>query len=107
MTTTTSTSASVWTELPSAIFRRWAHACEEDAGGVRVYRPAGFPFPPLSGRDGFEIAADGRFIAITAGRWTFLGNRRVAVSFAGAVKAVFTFEIAEVDDTVLRIRRAA
>jgi len=107
MTTTTSTSPAGWTVLPSAIFRRWVHSCEEDAGDVRVYRPAGFPFPPLSGRDGFEMTAGGQFIVTTIGRWTFLGDRRVAVAFFGAVKAVFTFEIVDLDDTVLRIRRAA
>jgi hypothetical protein len=113
MTTITRPSDSA--ALPPAIFRHWIHSREEDAGGLLVYRPEGFPFPVSHGRDGFELTPSGRFILeevgpadgiiTTTGRWTFLGQRRVAVTFSGT-KAMFTFEVVDLDDTVLRIRRA-
>jgi hypothetical protein len=113
VTTTTRPSGGT---LPQAIFRHWIHSHEEDAGDLLVYRPEGFPFPISHGRDGFELTPSGRFIIeevgpadgiiTTTGRWTFLGQRRVAVTFPGTLKAVFTFEIVDLDDSVLRIRRA-
>src|SRR5215211_6315550 len=113
---TTITRPSESSALPQAIFRHWIHSREEDARGILVYRPEGFPFPPSFGRDGFEMTPSGRFIleepgsadeiVTTTGRWTFLGQRRVAVSFFGTTKAVLTFEIVDLDETVLRIRRA-
>lgn len=116
MTTTDISRPSVSEQLPRAIFRHWIHSREEDQSGVLVYRPEGFPFPIAHGRDGFEMTPSGRFILeevgpadgiiTTTGRWTFLGQRRVAVSFIGVVKAGFTFEIVSLDDKVLRIRRA-
>ena len=104
-------------ELPKAIFRQWLHSREEDAGGVLVFRPKGFPFPPSFGRDGFEMSASGRYIVeepgpadspvTVTGRWKYLGERRVGVSFPGTVRAGFRFEIVSIDDSTLRIRRAA
>jgi hypothetical protein len=37
----------------------WLHSHEEDADGVQVFRPIGYPFPPSRGRDGFTLDADG------------------------------------------------
>jgi hypothetical protein len=116
LTTTNFTRPSDSAALPQAIFRHWIHSREEDTAGILVYRPEGFPFPPTFGRDGFELTPSGRFIleeagpadgiVTTIGRWTFLGERRIAVSFPGTTKAVFTFEIVDLDESVLRIRRA-
>src|SRR5262245_50526487 len=36
--------------LPEEVFGRWVHSREEDAGGVRVFRPADYQFPPSRGR---------------------------------------------------------
>ncbi len=49
-------------QIPEAICRHWIHSFEEDTVGVRIFRPADFPFPPARGREGFEIFSDGRFI---------------------------------------------
>ncbi|HEX2035642.1 MAG TPA: hypothetical protein VHS99_15815 [Chloroflexota bacterium] len=101
---------------PPALLRRWVHSREEDAGGVEVYRPQGFPFPPSFGRDGFELLADGTFIlhdigpadgvVEVRGRWELLPRRRVAVAFPGGERPGFAFGIVAVDETVLRIRRS-
>lgn len=117
MTTSISKTPVTVAGLPPAIFRHWIHSREEDAGSVSVYRPEGFKFPPSHGRDGFEMTASGRFILdetgpadgiITVmGRWSLLGQRRVSVSFPGTTRAVSTFQVLDVDDTVLRVRHAA
>jgi len=103
--------------LPAAIFRRWKHSREEDTDGVEVYRPEGFPFPPSFERDGFEIRPDGRFIQAdpgpadgivrVPGHWMLFGPRRVAVSFSrsAAGRPGFTFQILDLDETVLHIHR--
>jgi hypothetical protein len=102
------------TTPPSTVFRRWIHSREEDVAGVEVYRPEGFPFPPSFGRDGFEIRADGRFVqtdvgpadgTVTShGHWRQVASRRLQVRFTDAHPG-FTFDILQVDGTVLRIRR--
>lgn len=101
-------------DLPAAVFRHWIHAREEDGGDLEVYRPEGLDFPPSFGRDGFEMRPDGEFIqddigpadelVQVVGRWTAVGPRRLAVSFPGAHREAFSFEIVAVDDSVLRRR---
>src|SRR5512132_1623383 len=100
-----------------AIFRRWIHSREEDTGGLEVFRPEGFAFPPSFGRDGFEMRKDGQFVqhdigladevVQVLGRWTSLGSQRVSVSFEGTEREGYSFEIVAVDESVLRIRREA
>lgn len=107
-------------ELPPALFRHWVHSREEDAGGVLVYRPQGFPFPSAFGRDGFELRPDGAFtqfdpgpadgIVRTPGRWELLRARTLAVSFGDAAREGYRFAIVALDErasggATLRIRR--
>ena len=54
-------------ELPVELFQHWIHSYEEDEAGIRVFRPAGYSFPPARGRDGFEIRATGEFILRSPG----------------------------------------
>jgi hypothetical protein len=105
--------------LPPAVFRHWIHSREEDAGGLEVYRPDGFPFPPSFGRDGFEMFQDGdqdgRFvqddvgpadgIVQTEGRWELVAPLRVAVSFPGTDRPGYSFEVIEADRHILRLRK--
>jgi hypothetical protein len=109
----TTTSAKV-PRLPESLFQHWTHSFEEDSGGVEVFRPDGVALPPAFGRDGFEMRADGTFIqqdigpadgiVQVPGRWTSLGPARVAAFFDGA-RPDYSFEVLEVDDSVLRRRR--
>jgi hypothetical protein len=46
-------------EPPRELMRRWIHSHEEDAGELRVYRPADWDFPPARGRRGFELRPGG------------------------------------------------
>ena len=99
------------------IFRHWIHSREEDTEGLEVFRPEGFAFPPSFGRDGFEMLKDGQFIqedvgpadgvVRITGRWFPAGSQRVSVVFDPNVREGFTFEIVDVDASVLRIRREA
>ena len=103
--------------LPADIFRHWIHSREEDVEGVEVYRPEGFDFPPAFARDGFEMFVDGRFVqedigpadgtVQVPGRWMQVADRRVSVTFdqSNPARDGFDFEIVDVEDTVLRIRR--
>jgi len=104
------------TDLPPVLFGHWIHSRAEDAAGLEVYRPEGFPFPPAFGRDGFHIFVDGRFvqedigpadgIVETEGRWERIGPRLISVSFPrGTEREGYTFEVVDVDTEVLRIRR--
>jgi hypothetical protein len=104
-------------DLPSAIFRHWIHSREEDAGDLEVYRPEGFAFPPSFGRDGFEMRKDGIFVLDVIGdadgvekvlgRWTSAGSRGVSVCFDDPGRPGFSFEVVDVADDILRIRREA
>ncbi|HUR54236.1 MAG TPA: hypothetical protein VMZ71_08900, partial [Gemmataceae bacterium] len=43
----------------SLLTRAWVHSHEEDTATTRVYRPAGYAFPPTRGRTGFQLQPDG------------------------------------------------
>lgn len=117
MTSSTTTRAGGPAAVPPALLRHWVHSREEDAGGVEVYRPRGFAFPPSFGRDGFEMLADGTFVQFeigpadgtvaVRGRWELLPRRRVAVTFPGTERAGFSFGIVGLDEATLRIRRSS
>jgi len=77
------------TGLSPELFRHWVHSHEEDSGDLRVYRPAGYSFPPARGRRGFELAPDGSYSGhgpgptdkpvSTGGRWEPAGEGRVRI----------------------------
>ena len=100
-------------EPPRELFRHWIHSREEDAGGVTVYRPSIWDFPPARGRRGFEVKPDGGFVRYdiapadgvraVVGLWTIAGPGRVAVSFDDP-RENYTLEILACDATVLRVR---
>lgn len=54
--------------MPELTDHTWLRSHEEESGPFRVYRPAGHPFPPARGREGFTLHADGRFDYLTPGR---------------------------------------
>jgi len=100
--------------LPPALFRRWVHSFEEDAGGIIVYRPADYPFPPARGRAGIEFSADGGFIEWmigpadvprpVAGQWRGEGMGWVSVSFPMGERPSRRFEVLECSENVLKLR---
>jgi hypothetical protein len=75
-------------EAPAELLRQhWVHSREEDSGDVRVYRPAGYDFPPARGRRGFELKPDGEMLVYgpgaddrpeaTTARWSSSAGDRV------------------------------
>lgn len=101
-------------ELPDGIYKAWLHSREEDKGGVKVYRPKDFKFPPARGRAGFEIKKGGEFVelAIAAadgtekvkGKWKLAGKNKVEVTFPGTDRKGKTFEVVSCDGKVLKIK---
>jgi hypothetical protein len=102
-------------ELPKAIFRRWVHSFEEDAGGVAVYRPADYDFPRARGRGAIEFRPDGTFIDFmigrgdapleVRGRWQEEGPGRARVTFDGSARPARVLEIVHCDDKMLKVRQ--
>jgi hypothetical protein len=100
--------------LPPELFKQWLHSREEDAGDVRVYRPAGYRLPPSRGRDGFELKANGEFIRyrigptdrpqLTAGTWQAAGADRISVNIPGENSESFTLQIVDFSADVLKVR---
>ena len=74
---------------PPQLLGHWVHSHEEDSGDLRVYRPAGYAFPPARGRRGFELLPDGAYVAhgpgptdkptSAPGRWEPAGDGRVRI----------------------------
>jgi hypothetical protein len=101
-------------ELPAKVFGHWVHSREEDAGGVKVYRPSGYKFPPSRGRDGFEIKKGGEFIdhpiapadgnESVAGTWKPEGEGKVVVTFKDEGRKALTFQVVSCDGKVLKIK---
>lgn len=75
---------------PGCLPGRWLHSHEEDIGGVEVFRPAAYAFPPARGRTGYEFTADGRatYLGIAAadgptqlpGHWAFEATDRISIT---------------------------
>ncbi len=101
-------------KLPAGVFRHWVHSYEEDAGGVQVYRPAGYKFPPSRGRAGFEIKRDGSFVDYpiapadgnekVPGTWRLDESGRVVVTFRDRRREPRVFRVVECDGKVLKIK---
>jgi hypothetical protein len=45
-----------------ALYQHWVHSHEEDTATEKVFRPAGYPFPPSRGRFSFELKRDGALV---------------------------------------------
>ena len=43
----------------AALAKTWIHSHEEDKGGLQVFRPADYAFPPARGRDALHLEAGG------------------------------------------------
>ena len=54
-------------QVPSALYQYWISSHEEDAGGVKVFRPKGYNFPPSRGRVGLNLHSDGTYIEYKIG----------------------------------------
>lgn len=102
--------------LPNEIFRKWMHSFEEDAEGIKVYRPTEYEFPRARGRDGIEFRPDGVFIywaigptdasrAIN-GHWRMENPGHVLVSFEGNVQPPVILEILQIDAGILKVRQS-
>ena len=46
----------------SLIYGAWTHSHEEDQNDMRVYRRAGYKFPPSRGREGMEFLSNGKLL---------------------------------------------
>jgi hypothetical protein len=101
--------------LPPALFKRWIHSREEDTGDVSVYRSSNYPFPPVRGRTGFEIRANGDFIAYdiaptdgwlsVLGHWETREMNEIRVSFDDRRRTPLTLHIVSCDQEMLKITR--
>ena len=101
-------------QIPAAVFGHWVQAGQE--GDVGVYRRFGTPLPPARGRRAFEIRPDGAFLhhgvgatdatRTTAGVWRAEGARRIRAEFPGTDLPSETLDVVDVDDDVLKVRRA-
>ncbi|MGI8622554.1 MAG: hypothetical protein ACR2NB_03485 [Solirubrobacteraceae bacterium] len=45
-----------------ALHGRWVHSHEEDTDAERIYRPAGFAFPPARGSTALDLRPDGTYV---------------------------------------------
>ena len=45
--------------IKRCLHKHWIHSHEEDSGGISVYRPTGYRFPPSRGRDSFHLQPSG------------------------------------------------
>lgn len=103
-------------ELP--ISGQWLHSFEEDAGGVQVYRPLDYAFPPVrQGREGIEFLPDGTFIdksvgpadahVKTQGRWEYAGSGTVRLTFDDPQRQARVVEVVECDKQKLCLRQSS
>ncbi|MEV0388887.1 hypothetical protein [Nonomuraea sp. NPDC050643] len=93
---------------PPDIIGSWLHSFEEDTGTTAVYRPHDHPFPPARRvRRGLEFRADGTFVELrpgpddrprpVTGRWRFLEDGRVQVTFPDGGAEPFELTVSRTD----------
>src|SRR5215210_2386437 len=101
--------------LQECILRQWVHSHEEDTQDVRVYRPAGYDFPPSRGRVGYEFREGGELVyygigrtdgsEVSSGRWTIEGTKRVRIDVDNERIQPVILEVVFCDDDTLKVRR--
>jgi hypothetical protein len=102
--------------LQECILRHGVHSHEEDTQDARVYRPAGYDFPPSRGRMGLEFRDGGELVyygiaradgsEISSGRWTLEeGTTRVRTDVDNERIQPFILEVVFCGDEALKVRR--
>jgi len=92
--------------------KTWVHSHEEDKGGLQVFRPTDYPFPPARGRDALGLVADGSLVksipgpddrakTLPAGSWKLEGEKLILQHQGGARNE---YSIERVDDDKLLLR---
>ncbi|HWO12925.1 MAG TPA: hypothetical protein VNN80_25675 [Polyangiaceae bacterium] len=99
---------------PSTLFGLWRHSFEEDAAGVRVYRPAARDFPRARGRAGLELKPDGTFVELGIGRgdksvastgtWSVQNDGSLSLVYADTQRGARRLEILEHEAEVLKLK---
>ena len=97
------------------ILRQWVHSHEEDTQDMRVYRPAGYNFPPSRGRMGFEFREGGELVyygiaradgsELSSGRWTIEGSNQVRIDVDNERMQPLVMEVVSCDDETLKVKR--
>ena len=96
----------------AALAKTWIHSHEEDKGGLQVFRPADYAFPPARGRDALHLEASGalarsipgpddRATTQPAGSWKVHGKKLILEQQGGTSKE-YAIEHADPDKLVLR-----
>jgi hypothetical protein len=96
----------------AALAKTWVHSHEEDKGGVQVFRPADYAFPPARGRDALHLEADGSLVKSIpgpddrtstqpAGSWKVHGKNLVLQQQGGTSKE-YAIERVDPDKLLLR-----
>jgi hypothetical protein len=99
------------------LVNRWLHSQEEDTATELVYRPAGFSFPAVTGRSGFELQPDGTVIWLGTGTedaagaengiWVLEEGRPPTLIFERPSGTRRSMQIVSVDEEKLVVREAA
>jgi hypothetical protein len=102
-------------DLQSCILRHWVHSHEEDAEGIRVYRPSTYKFPPARGRTGFEFRENGKLVYYgiqradgvdeSPGRWVIEEPNRIKVSVEHERIEPFVLEVVSCDEEMLKVKK--
>jgi hypothetical protein len=94
------------------LIKTWVHSHEEDTGGVQVFRPANYPFPPARGRDALGLESNGSLIksipgpddrptTLPAGTWKVDGKKLLLQQQSGPSKE-YAIESVDADKLLLR-----
>jgi hypothetical protein len=100
---------------PDLLQKHWVHSHEEDTGDQQVFRPSGYPLGPSRGRRSFELKANGHYVdhgigptdrrVTSEGTWHLDPENRLALSAKGRGAPTETWEIVQVVDDRLVMRR--
>jgi hypothetical protein len=96
----------------AALAKTWIHSHEEDKGGLQVFRPTDYPFPPARGRDALHLEAGGllgrsipgpddRITTQPAGSWKVHGKKLILEQPGGTSKE-YAIEHADPDKLLPR-----
>lgn len=100
-------------DLPPELFKHWLHSQEEDTPDIFVYRPRGYPFPRVRGREGIIISPGGEFQSIEIaptdgyiskkGVWKKQGSNVILVHFEDPLHPSLILHILFVNEKILKI----
>ncbi len=100
---------------PEGLIGAWLHSHEDDTEEIKVYRPAGYDFPPSRGRVGFNLMEGGECIYYgiapadgstnEPASWRWEGGNTLVITPKEEGASEMVLEVVSVGEGMLKVKK--